>query len=166
MTFAVSGTTSATGANISINVTTGPSGPIVTFDAARLTQAVNNLIVTQTYDPKLAETPTGATYGDKPVYRQAWRFGITQTGNCQDDHVLIGTAGYVDAIVNSGGYFSTGATNEKYNIPSRQMAPGDPNNNLSAFPLVSGDRMLKLSSISNLQRNNADTFVWVDFTKA
>jgi hypothetical protein len=172
MTFAVTGTTrytsptgltGTTGANgLNLSVASGPSGPVVSFDYSQLAQVVQNFQVSQNYDPSKGEQLTGATYNGKPVYRQAWRFGITAGPNVQDNHPLIAQTGYVDAIVNSGGYFSTGNKAEKYNIPSRQMDGG---NNLSAFPLVSANNQLNLSSISTLNRNNADTFVWVEYTK-
>jgi hypothetical protein len=165
LSFAISGASGisgVTGNNLRINVTTGPSGPVVTLDASALTQTINNLMVSQTYDPNVGELNTGATFNGKPVYRQAWRFTINAGPNAQDDHLLIATPNYVDAIVNSGGYFSTGNGVEKYNIPSRQL---NGNNNLSGFPLVTTNNQLDLSTISNLQRTNADTFVWVDYTR-
>jgi hypothetical protein len=165
LTFAVSGTSGSTGANFNINVATGPSGPVVTFDASRLTQVINNLIVTQTYDPNMPETATGATYQNKPVYRRAWKLPLSQTASQYLNTPLIDTAGYVDSIVNSGGYMSTGNGAEKYNLPSTLRDGNNPPNWVAGYPLVDASNKLILSTVSSQNRVNADTFVWVDYTK-
>jgi hypothetical protein len=167
LTFAVSGATGISGAtgaaNLSINVTSGPSGPVVTFDASRLTQVVNNLMVTQTYDPNMPETATGATYQNKPVYRRAWKLQLTANPGSQINTPLITTDGYVDSIVNSGGYFTTGNGSEKYNIPSTLRDFGT--NWVAGYPLVDASNRLILSTVANPNRVNNDAFVWVDYTK-
>jgi hypothetical protein len=166
LTFAVTGATGisgVTGGGLRIAVTTGPSGPVVTFDASALTQTVNNLMVTQTYAPNLGELNTGAFYNNKPVYRQAWRFPVTAGINAQDNHMLISQVGYVDSIVNSGGYMSTGNGAEKYNIPSTLRDYST--NWVAGYPLVNASNQLILSTVSSTNRVDADTFVWVDYTK-
>jgi hypothetical protein len=174
MTFAVSGASGATGAsgaNMRISVSSGPSGPIVTFDASSLVTTVNNLLIASSYTPNIGEMATGTTYNGKPVYRQAWKFGITQGSSSQNLADLL-PAGTVDALVNSGGSFMTGNANERYNIPSSYIDLQNPggagltvNNQVYGHPVVTSANGLQLVTFSSRPRNNHDAFVWVDYTK-
>jgi hypothetical protein len=182
LTFAVSGASGAsgvTGSSLSITIATGASGPVVTFDASALTRVINNMVVTQTYDPNMTETKTGATYNGKPVYRQTWSFNVSQTNNTYDNRDLIANTGYVQSIVNTGGWFATGNSgttgvyNEKYPIgasmsSNNTQAPNGSyvlNNQVYGFPLVSTQNQLQFTSLSTQSRNNAPVYVWVDYTK-
>jgi hypothetical protein len=170
----MTGVSGMTGANMSITVTTGPSGPVITFDASSLVKTVNQLIVASSYTPNVGEMATGATYNGKPVYRQAWKFGITQVSSSLDVHDLL-PSGTVDALVNSGGSFMTGTQNERYNIPSSYIDIGvwpgtNPpvprvNNQVYGHPVVTSTNGLQLVTFSSQPRNNHDAFVWVDYTK-
>jgi hypothetical protein len=188
LSFAVSGATGVTGVSgatgmrgLSIIVTTGPSGPLVTFDTSALQQAINNFAVTQTYDPNVGEMATGATYNGKPVYRQAWYFTVTTGTGWINNHDLISTTQYVQSIVNTGGYYATGnaGNTERYPIGASmsdntvKTPPTTPNtagylaNQNYGFPLVTTDNKLVFTSLTTGQpgRNDAPVFVWVDYTK-
>jgi hypothetical protein len=162
----LTGMTGATGLRIS--VTTGPSGPLVTLDYTTLASTVNNLLVTSTYDTGV-ERATGATYNGMPVYRQAWNVTITTAGSAINNTDLISSTGYVDSIVNSGGYFATGnaGNTERYNMPSSMIdiVNSRVNNQVYGFPLVSTDNKLQFTSRSTPQRTLAPAFIWVDYTK-
>ncbi len=150
---------------LSLSVTTGPTGAVVTIDDNLLSQ-VNNLTtqvqqlqVTNNYST--TETATGAMYNGKPVYRRAFNINITQGAYGQNDTALIGTTGYVDAIIDSGGYWSTGNGPEKYMVSSAYVAPGS----LYGFTYVNTQNQLYFRSNSSLNRTNAPAFIWVDYTK-
>ncbi len=79
----------------------------------------------------------------------------------QDDTALISTTNYVDALINSGGYWYTGNGAEKYAVNSAYVAP----QSLYGFAYVSTQNQLVFRSNSSLNRNNAPALVWVEYTK-
>lgn len=157
--------TTNTPTGIGISVTTGPTGAIVNIDNSlqqqviQNTQTIQQLQVTSQYST--TETLTGATYNGKPIYRRAFNANITQGVNQQNDYALISTAGYVDAIVNSGGYWATGNGQEKYAVNTAYVAP----NSLYGFVYVNTQNQLYFRSNSSLSRTNAPAFIWVEYTK-
>jgi hypothetical protein len=177
MSFAVtgaSGLSGASGGTIKINVASGPSGPVVTFDASALTQTIQQLQVSQNYDPASGEMKTGGTYNGKPVYRRAWSFTVTTNAKSPDNAPLIATSGYVQDIINSGGNFATGDTSngvannvERYNVPATLInwTGSTVQDQVHGFPLVTTDNQLRFASLSTKNRTNAPTYVWVEYTK-
>jgi hypothetical protein len=148
----------ALGITVTADTASTPHNTTVTFDPSGLVTQIHNLTVSSSYDTGI-EQATGATFNGKDVYRQAWKIGVSGT---QVNTDLIATANYVDSIVSYGGYFSTGNGVEKYGIPSGYFIG---TNILYAFPLVSATNTLILSSGTPNNRNNADTFIWVEYTK-
>lgn len=130
-----------------------------------LVETVNNLLVSQTYDPSKGEQSTGATYKGKAVYRRAFEFTTNRAANTQDDRMLINQAGYVDAIVNTGGYWMTGNAAEKYPVNAAYVAPQA----LYGFAYVDTANKLVFRSNSSLNRDGSaattSTFVWVEYTR-
>jgi hypothetical protein len=175
--FAVTGMSAASGssgAGIRINIATGPSGPVVIFDASALTQTINQLQVSQNYDPASGEMKTGGTYNGKPVYRRAWSFTVTTNAKSPDNAPLIATSGYVQEIINSGGNFATGDTAngvannvERYNIPATLInwTGSTVQDQVHGFPLVTTDNQLRFASLSTKNRNLAPVYIWVEYTK-
>ncbi len=145
---------------------TGPAGSGNDEEIANLRAAleqnselIRQLLVSVNFD--YDEKPTGSYYNGKPVFRRAFHFDITQNANQQDDRALIPETGYVDSIVNSGGYWATGNGPEKFAINGTYVAP----NALYGFAYVNTQNQLYFRSNSSLARNEAPTFVWVDYTK-
>ena len=125
----------------------------------RYSELIRQLLVSANYD--YDEEPTGRYYNGKPIYRRAFHLDITQKANQQDDRALIPETGYVDSIVNSGGYWATGNGPEKYAVNGSYVAP----NALYGFAYVSTQNQLFFRSNSSLDRNDAPALVWVDYTK-
>ncbi len=166
LTFAIAGATGASGkAVINISVSAGASGPVVVFDGSKLAAMVNNLMVTQTYDPGQGEQDTGTTYHGKAVFRRAFEFTTNRAANEQDDRMLIDESGYVDAIVNTGGYWMTGNQAEKFPVNAAYVSP----QSIYGFAYVSTNNKLVFRSNSSLNRDGsaqtANNFVWVDYTR-
>jgi hypothetical protein len=153
---------------VNITVATGASGPVVTFDYSQLTKTIQQLQVSQNYDPAKGEQLTGATYNGKPVYRQAWDFTVTRAARQPDNAPLISTTGYVESIVNSGGYYATGDNNvERYNVPSTFLnwTGTTVQDQVHGYPVVNSQNQLQFVSLSTKNRTLSPTFVWVEFTK-
>jgi hypothetical protein len=163
----LTGITGATGLNIS--VATGPSGPVVTFDYSSIANVIENMKVSQNYDPASGEMNTGATYNGKPVYRRAWNFCITALSKTPVNANLVGQAGYVDSIINSGGYFATGnqGNTERYNIPATFLnwTGSTVQDQVHGYPVVSTSNQLQFVSLSTKDRNKAPVFIWVEYTR-
>jgi hypothetical protein len=164
----LTGTTGVTGLNVS--VTTGPSGPVVTFDYSEIAKTIESVKVSQNYDPSKGEQLTGATYNGKPVYRRAWNFCITAAQRSVVNAPLINQAGYVDSIINSGGYFATGNdpnNYERYNIPATYLnwTGTTVQNQVHGYPSVSSSNQLIFANLSTNNRTKAPTFIWVEYTK-
>jgi hypothetical protein len=137
---------------------TGEAGPTGATGADGATGPAGGAV--QTYDT--VETPTGATFNGKPVYRQLFLMSVTAAAAQQSNLNLIDQAGYVDMIVSAGGSFSTGNGTEKYMI----SAANSTSSTVYGFVLVSTTGQLVFSSISAMDRTNASVAVWADFTKA
>lgn len=105
------------------------------------------------------EINTGKTFRGKPVYRQDFTLYITANAGVNSDLTLINTAGYVDAILNSGGYWSTGNQSEKFQVG------GSPDNTLYGYVMTSTDNKLVFRSKSSMNRSSATTIIVVEYTK-
>jgi hypothetical protein len=121
------------------------------------TSAIQVLQVTSTYST--TELPTGATYNGKVIYRRAFNLSITQASDQDNETPLIPTNNYVDAIINSGGYWTTGNGVEKYAVNGTYQG------SLFGYVLVTTANQLYFRSRSTVARNNNAAFVWVDYTK-
>ncbi|MDR1703562.1 MAG: hypothetical protein LBS19_02595 [Clostridiales bacterium] len=160
-------TNTPTGINIS--VVPGASGAVVTIDNTlenklRRTITENNrmimqLLVSVNYDE--VETPTGSLYNGKPVYRRAFNFTVSRGAYEQDDAPIVPVVGYIDSIINSGGYWATGNGIEKYAVNATYGTTVP----MSAFAYIRTQNELFFKSASTLNRSLSPTFAWVDYTK-